>query len=136
MELIARLTKGKPYTFPLFSPSKDGYLAPYPSPTQRHPKIRVRTFFTHCLYRRVLLWTVAVLVILSLTLFSGGFRAGHGRLLDLVDFRKGKVGEKKVGDKKPKEQVNKNGPPAEEGARMPHWIKYRQYVSKLETGPP
>jgi hypothetical protein len=124
MGLVSQLTMGKALPFTLFSPTDDGCLLP--SPTQ-HPstpqksKIRVRALLTHCLYRRVLIWTVAAVFLVSLTLFSGGVHHGRGRILGLVDFGKGRA--KKGGD-----NGAQHGDSKEEEKKQPHWMKYKQYV--------
>ncbi|KAK3944075.1 hypothetical protein QBC46DRAFT_6724 [Diplogelasinospora grovesii] len=48
----------------------EGYLLPLP--VRQQPKIRVRTLLGHCLYRRVIIWSVAILSLICLTLFTSG----------------------------------------------------------------
>lgn len=130
MWLVLRLTMGKAQTFSPFSPTDDGPLLPQTTqqqhPSKQHPqpqksKIRVRAVLTHCLYRRVIIWTVAVIILLSLTLFSSGVHPSRGKLLGLVDFGKGDK-EKAKGADKPQESKSKE----EEKKKSPHWMKYRQ----------
>ncbi|KAH8893364.1 hypothetical protein GQ53DRAFT_780798 [Thozetella sp. PMI_491] len=63
-----------------------------PLPAHQKPKIRVRTLLSHCLYRRVIIWTVALLFLIVLGFSTGGVQTRRGRILDLVDFRKGDQG--------------------------------------------
>lgn len=125
MKLVPRLTRSKSYTFPAFSPGKDSCFLP--SPMHQKSELRVRALFTHCLYRRVILWTATVLVLVFLSLFSHGLRPGSGRILDLVNFRNG--GQDKAAASA--QDSRKDGLGTEEKQNMPHWIKYRQYVSSL-----
>lgn len=58
-----------------------------PLPVQSSPKLAMRALITHCFYRRVIIWGITAIIILSLMLFSGGVHTRHGRILDhLVDF--------------------------------------------------
>lgn len=114
----------------------DDFLLPPPGQHQR--KIRVRTLLGHCLYRRVIIWTITLLSLLSLTLYSSGSVVRTtGRILNLVDFSKngywgGVVGVKKqvkasgilsqqgIGNDLRLEKDNKTEP------EPPHWLRYRQ----------
>lgn len=53
-----------------------------PLPVQAASRIPVRALLGHCFYRRIIVWTVTVIVFLCLVLFSGGVRTRHGRILD------------------------------------------------------
>ncbi|KAK4042716.1 hypothetical protein C8A01DRAFT_44336 [Parachaetomium inaequale] len=111
-------------------------LLPRPAYHHQKPKIRVRTLLGHCLYRRVILWTAAGLVIVFLTLTSGNHGLRRERLLDLV---KSKPYEKPEGS---------NGVEAVDGAKgdpgvvmvvtgsskteapvwregMPYWLRFK-----------
>lgn len=58
-----------------------------PLPVQSSPRLAMRALITHCFYRRVIIWAITAIIILSLMLFSGGVHTRHGRILDhLVDF--------------------------------------------------
>lgn len=107
----------------------------------------MRALLSHCLYRRVMIWAVTVTVLLCLVLFSSGVQTRHGRILDLVDFRKGshsetpKTGlgtapatiEQQLTIDKSKEEGKKDEGKEDEGkkddgnGRDPlHWLEYKQ----------
>lgn len=107
----------------------------------------MRALLSHCLYRRVMIWAVTVTVLLCLVLFSSGVQTRHGRILDLVDFRKGshsetpKTGlgtapatiEQQLTIDKSKEGGKKEEGKEDEGkkddgnGRDPlHWLEYKQ----------
>src|SRR3954468_24259662 len=65
-------TLGDEKHLPIFSPQRSN--------------LRVRTLLGHCLYRRVILWTVAALALLCLMVSTTGVQLRHGRVLDFVDF--------------------------------------------------
>ena len=111
-------------------------LLPRPAYHQK-PKIRVRTLLGHCLYRRVILWTAAGLVIIFLTLTSGNHGLRRERLLDLVKSKpyekpEGSNGVNGVDGAKGDPGVamvvtgsSKTEPPVwREG--MPYWLRFRQ----------
>ena len=131
MESVKRLTSKA--GLPFFSPKDVSFL---PSPIQQPSKIRVRTLLGHCLYRRVIIWTVAVLFLLFLALFSGA-HGGRERILELVEFGKGGAkGKGNQGAHKGGGGPGGGGGPkggAVEAPKEPpkptfHWMKYRQYV--------
>lgn len=102
----------------------------------------MRALLSHCLYRRVMIWAITVTILLCLVLFSSGVQTRRGRILDLVDFRKGshpetsktdhKTGsatiEQQVSIEKPKEEGKKDeGKKDDEHGRDPlHWLEYKQ----------
>lgn len=107
----------------------------------------MRALLSHCLYRRVMIWAVTVTILLCLVLFSSGVQTRRGRILDLVDFRKGshsetpKTGhgtdsatiEQQVSIEKPKEDGKKNDGKKDDdkkddnNGRDPlHWLEYKQ----------
>lgn len=107
----------------------------------------MRALLSHCLYRRVMIWAITVTILLCLVLFSSGVQTRHGRILDLVDFRKGshsettKTGlgtgagtiEQQLTIEKSKEDGKKEDGKTEEGkkdddkGRDPlHWLEYKQ----------
>ncbi|KAI0151039.1 hypothetical protein BJ166DRAFT_469545 [Pestalotiopsis sp. NC0098] len=79
-----------------------------PISNKPQPKLRVRTLLGHCLYRRVVIWTILMIVVLSFTFYN---RSYHSRnVLDLVQM--GSIDKPKgKGKNKPKP----NGP---------HWLDY------------
>lgn len=111
-------------------------------PLAKHqkPKIRVRTLLGHCLYRRVIIWTVAALFILGLTLSTTGVHLRHGRVLDLVDFRQGGRGSRSQDteegitfvvsaggqDDSQGQDYYQDDMEGDDQGNMPDWIKFRQ----------
>lgn len=103
----------------------------------------MRALLSHCLYRRVMIWAITVTVLLCMVLFSSGVQTRHGRILDLVDFRKGshsetpKTGlgtapatiEQQLTIEKPKEEGKKEEGKKDDdnNGRDPlHWLEYKQ----------
>jgi hypothetical protein len=103
-----------------------------PAPAHSKSTIRVRALLGHCLYRRVIIWSVTILVLTCLTLFTGGVRTRHGRILDLVDFRKGAHHD----HQQPPTDGSSSSPPApgdakkedsaKEEENAPRWLRYKQ----------
>ena len=92
----------------------------------------MRALLSHCLYRRVLLWAITGTILLCLVLSSSGVRTRHGRILDLVDFRKTtKIGlgtgaatiEQQLTIEKPNEEGKKDDG---KGRDPLHWLEYKQ----------
>lgn len=101
-----------------------------PLPAHQKPRLRVRALLSHCLYRRVILWTVGILVLLCILLTQGGARLRGDRFLNLVEYQQD--GEDSNGDPKVVFVVTagseKPGTPAW-GINMPNWLRFRQWVS-------
>lgn len=53
-----------------------------PLPVQSSPRFPVRALLGHCFYRRIIIWTIALIIFLCMVLFSGGVHTRHGRILD------------------------------------------------------
>jgi hypothetical protein len=98
-----------------------------PLPAHQKPRLRVRALLSHCLYRRVLLWTVGVLVLLCLILTQGGARLRSDRFLNLVEYQQD--GKDSNGDPKVVFVVtagsDKTGAPVW-GINLPKWLRFRQ----------
>ncbi|KAK3296875.1 uncharacterized protein B0H64DRAFT_111785 [Chaetomium fimeti] len=104
-----------------------------PHSVRERPKLRVRTVLSHCLYRRLILWAVAALLLLSLALTSSKSGLRRERLLDLVNAKPhGDVGDDGVNganNGEPKVVVVVTGsektqaPVWREG--MQHWLKFK-----------
>jgi len=62
---------------------EDGLLLPLVSEKKR---IRIRSLLGHCLYRRVIIWTVAGVLLLCLAFSTSGVSISRGRIRTLVDF--------------------------------------------------
>jgi hypothetical protein len=100
-----------------------------PLPVSQQPKIRVRALLGHCLYRRVIIWSLTVLLLLCLTLFTSGVKTGRGRILDLVDWRKGESngGNRDDASKVQDDDGSKsNSQSEEEDNKGMVWLKYKQ----------
>ncbi|KAK4138788.1 hypothetical protein BT67DRAFT_446813 [Trichocladium antarcticum] len=97
-----------------------------PLPAHQKPRLRVRALLSHCLYRRVILWTVGILVLLCILLTQGGARLRGDRFLNLVEYQQD--GEDSNGDPKVVFVVTagseKPGTPAW-GINMPNWLRFR-----------
>lgn len=110
-------------------------------------KIRVKALLGHCLYRRVILWSLLAIACMSLFLFDPRMTARSKEVLDLVSLRKGlskgKPSQEENTNIQPPENnadqgVNQNNPTAEdvlvevsdEGdeGELPneHWRRYKQ----------
>ncbi|KAK3685837.1 hypothetical protein B0T22DRAFT_231838 [Podospora appendiculata] len=127
MERPSFLRRSKSDSFSSIHSSKDEkYLLPLS--VQKQPKIRVvRALLGHCLYRRVILWTVAVLFLLCLTLFSG-VNVRHKRILDLVDFRKSKQQDGRETEQFLQllnDAIEKPAAQEEEEINLPSWLRFR-----------
>jgi hypothetical protein len=109
-----------------------------PLANHQKPKIRVRTLLGHCLYRRVIIWTVAALFIMGLTASTTGVHLRHGRVLDFVDFRQGGRDSRSEGEEGITFVVTalgRDGPEAQESnhhddqddqANPPPWLSFKQ----------
>ncbi|ORY68768.1 uncharacterized protein BCR38DRAFT_455643 [Pseudomassariella vexata] len=93
MDKVSSFFLRKPDSFSgLMSRKSEVYL---PITSKPQPKFRVRALLGHCLYRRVVLWTLIVIVLLSVTLFNPRITQRHN-VLDLVHVGVGEVAESKA----------------------------------------
>ncbi|KAI0134078.1 hypothetical protein BJ170DRAFT_183727 [Xylariales sp. AK1849] len=69
-----------------------------PMSTKPAPKLRVRTVLGHCLYRRVVIWTLVVIALLSITLFNPRITHNTRNVLDLVQLGKSEIHGTKAAD--------------------------------------
>lgn len=129
MERAYFLLRSSPKSLPSILPRDEKSLLPLPVHQKR--KIRVRELLGHCLYRRVILWTVAVLFMICLTLSSTGARFRGDSLRGLVEAEKD--ANNAADDKKDESRVEFVVPAAskQNGAQdlsenMPHWLRFRQ----------
>ncbi|KAK7917220.1 hypothetical protein PG985_010828 [Apiospora marii] len=107
-------------------------------------KFRLRQILGHCLYRRVVIWTLVLILLLSLTLFNPRLTTKTRQdVLDLVQLGKGQLKETHVekGDeivlqtqdgavveekKEPvEEQKEEEEEPEDDGQNGPHWMRYK-----------
>ncbi|KAB5525750.1 hypothetical protein GE09DRAFT_976415 [Coniochaeta sp. 2T2.1] len=103
-----------------------------PPPAYQQPRIKIRTILGHCLYRRVIIWTATILLLLGIMLYSGGgVHATTDRVLDFVDFGKKEYWGGVIAVKK---QIKASGTllsqdnarvPAKTESEPPHWLRYR-----------
>jgi hypothetical protein len=56
-------------------------------------KLRVKALLGHCLYRRVVIWTIVVIACLSLTLFNPQLNTRSREVLEMVNLGKGEPKE-------------------------------------------
>lgn len=127
-----------------------------PVSTKPQPKFRVKALLGHCLYRRVVIWTVVIIILLSFTLFNPRITARSRDVFDLVHGSKtetksipqlhdniglqkqdGKedriqdLVEEEKAENELKEQEEKEGEREkekgkEDSSKGPHWLKYKQ----------
>ncbi|KAK2021214.1 hypothetical protein LX32DRAFT_699545 [Colletotrichum zoysiae] len=101
------------------SPEKGEFFLPAPATTISQPKLRVRAILGHCLYRRVVIWTVTISMLICLAYLNTPLYTRDGKVL-ADDYRIGGIGDPK-----------KHGKPApfEEDlvveGDMPPWLKYK-----------
>ena len=120
---------------PRFFPVKHDFLLPPPG--YRQPKIRVRTLLGHCLYRRLIIWTVTLLLLICLTVYSSAaalLSTSTGGILELIEFSRGDHWRGAVGVEDHVEApgtLTSQGEGRVEAAPLsetnpPHWLKYPQ----------
>lgn len=79
-----------------------------PPPSQhKKTKLRMRALLGHCLYRRVTLWSVLILVIMSMVLLKTAVHTKNGRVVGGDGFLSGNS-------------------PEEQNTNHPVWIGYKQ----------
>jgi hypothetical protein len=77
------ITRNRKTSF--YSYVKGEFLLPVSATTNdEKPRLRVRTLLGHCLYRRVVIWTVTVLLLFSLTIFKTAATSRVRRLARLA----------------------------------------------------
>ena len=89
MERPSFLTRSKSNSFSSVLSAGDEKNSLLALPAYQQPKLRVRALLGHCLYRRVILWTLTILFVVCLTVSTRGVRLRHDTILDFVDFRQG-----------------------------------------------
>jgi hypothetical protein len=62
-----------------------------PVSTKPRAKFQVRALLGHCLYRRVVIWTLVVIGLFSITLFNPRITQNSRNVLDLVQLGKGEI---------------------------------------------
>lgn len=123
-----------------------------PVSTKPQARFRVRAVLGHCLYRRVVIWTIVVIFLLSVTLFNPRIGTRPRDVLDLVHLGQGTSSDaslrkqpsdqtslqKQDGDNENKvnpsnsektednqDQQNEQGE-EQQKSDMPHWLSYNQ----------
>ncbi|KAK3365813.1 hypothetical protein B0T24DRAFT_401679 [Lasiosphaeria ovina] len=103
-----------------------------PLPAHQQQKIRVRTILGHCLYRRVLLWSAAVLFFLFFALSRSRTHVQHGRVVDFAQGETENVSSLEVVELVPPSEVQakeKTGGESDGSkdaeSHMPHWLRFR-----------
>lgn len=133
-----------------------------PVTTKTSSRFRLRQILGHCLYRRVVIWSLLIIVLLSLTFFNPQFSQRTPKdVLGLVQMGKDQapaqgqvevaplpktedaVSEKQEGavdadkQEQAEEEPEKEAEKEEEEEKKddgPHWLKYTQYVPSLPPG--
>ncbi|KAH6655420.1 hypothetical protein BKA67DRAFT_236379 [Truncatella angustata] len=89
MEKVSSFISRRSDSFPsMMSGKQDIYL---PISTKPQPKLRVRALLGHCLYRRVVIWTLVAIALLAITLFHPGLTHNTHNVLDLVQLGKSDI---------------------------------------------
>ncbi|KAI0144137.1 hypothetical protein F4776DRAFT_675683 [Hypoxylon sp. NC0597] len=90
-----------------------------PVSTKPQSKFRVKALLGHCLYRRVVIWTVVVIILLSVTLFNPRLTTRSRDVFDLPD--------EEVKEQKEQEELKEEEEEELEGddANGPHWLRYK-----------
>jgi hypothetical protein len=84
---MAKLVPRKSGSFPSFMTRKtEMYL---PTTNKPQSSFRMKSLLGHCLYRRVVIWTVVVIVLLSITMLNPQINTRTHDVLDLVKLGKG-----------------------------------------------
>jgi hypothetical protein len=97
---------------------KEDYFLPVS--TKPQSKLRVRALLGHCLYRRVVIWALVVVVLLSITLFNPQLSHNTRNVLDLVQIGKADVPQGKVPtrlDETVAQLVKQSGQDSDEGSQ-------------------
>ncbi len=96
-----------------------------PAPVYQKPKIRVREVLSHCLYRRVIIWSLTLLTLLFIGVCTSGVHTRHGRVLDLVDF--GKSGHSTgTAEGAAQAEGTERSDHDDNDEKTPHWLKFTQ----------
>lgn len=111
-------------------------------PVHQQPQIRIRALLGHCLYRRVIIWSLTLLALVLLTLYTSGSGGRTTPAVMLEELRKSHYWEGLVGLRPQGEALGTTGPTTsqtlEDEVRLggeerinetefpPHWLKYRQ----------
>ena len=62
-----------------------------PFTARKKKRIRVRTLISHCLYRRVILWTVAILALSAITLSRRGVSITNGEIPNIKAYNLSRI---------------------------------------------
>lgn len=121
-----------------------------PISTKPQSKFRVRALLGHCLYRRVVIWTLVIIVLLSITLFNPRIAHRSRNVLEIVQLGQGQTAASEAGnasefplqkqdgkqdEERPKinsedKEKNENEKQQDESSgdekqNGPHWLKYK-----------
>ncbi|KAI1091334.1 hypothetical protein F5B19DRAFT_280395 [Rostrohypoxylon terebratum] len=153
MDRISTYVSRKSGSFPSFMARKSEIYLPVS--TKPQPKFRVKALLGHCLYRRVVIWTVVIIVLLSFTLFNPRITARSRDVFDLVHGSKNEaktipqlhdnIGLQKQDDREDriqelveeekeeseweeqeeKENEREKDKGNEDSSKGPHWLRYK-----------
>ncbi|KAK3326350.1 hypothetical protein B0H66DRAFT_472361 [Apodospora peruviana] len=127
MEQSSFLPRSKSSSFSSTSSRREEKLL-LPLSAKPQPKFRVRALLGHCLYRRVIIWSVTAIFLLSMGLMaSSGLH--HDRILELVDFKYNKQDAGTATDLETVllliSQEMEENPVPDENSTLPNWIRYK-----------
>ncbi|KAH8671357.1 hypothetical protein BX600DRAFT_510036 [Xylariales sp. PMI_506] len=95
MERVSHfLRKSEPFSSALLK-KQEVYL---PISSKKKPAFRVKALLGHCLYRRVVIWTLVVIFLLSITVFHPDLTRRTGNVLDIVQIGKTSGSASKPGE--------------------------------------
>jgi hypothetical protein len=102
-----------------------------PISTKPQSKFRVRQLLGHCLYRRVVVWALVIVVLVSFTLFNSRIPHRSHNVLDLVQLGKGEMPSTTVTNKVDNSPLQKQDA-ANIGTEQPKPIQEDSKVEKQE----
>ncbi|KAI0842539.1 hypothetical protein F5Y06DRAFT_306082 [Hypoxylon sp. FL0890] len=125
MDGLSKFVSRKSGQYPsLMGRKSEAYL---PVSTKPKPKFRVKALLGHCLYRRVVIWTVVIIVLLSITLFNPRLTTSSRDVFDLVHGKEKPDEEVKEQEEEKEEEYEEYGEEELKGedANGPHWLRYK-----------
>ncbi|OTA95040.1 hypothetical protein M434DRAFT_70053 [Hypoxylon sp. CO27-5] len=136
MDRLSNYVSRKSGQYPsLMARKSETYL---PVSTKPQSKFRVKALLGHCLYRRVVIWTVVVIILLSVTLFNPRLTTRSRDIPENIGLQKQESEEEHIQDlsveeKKSDEEVKEEEELKEEeeeepegdDVNGPHWLRYK-----------
>ncbi|KAK1760538.1 hypothetical protein QBC47DRAFT_448920 [Echria macrotheca] len=125
MERPSFLPRSKSNSFSTIWSGQDEKYSLLAFPVHQKPKLRVRNLIGHCLYRRVILWTVAVLSLVCLIFSAGHAHFPRRKVLDLAEFRKVHAKAREDDENYITFVVQKGGDNSHDEQERPKWLQFR-----------